>query len=292
MNMGMGHHCRTIAGILAIAFAATAAQAADWSDAAISWRYGTKFEEAYLPDDIAKNIIALTYTGGYKYGINFFNVDLLMSDHNDPGVGTIEGAQEAYVVYRNFVDMGKVLDKDLKYPGVRTLGFTVGGDWNTKNDVGYGSRKRMLLLGPTVMFAVPGYAKVSIVELWDSNASLTIPPYQGCNCRYYYKTHPGIISDWGIPLMTNLSYEGYAYLYASKGLDESGRKTGPEFNWDSQIMWDIGAALKGPKNTFRIGFEYQYWHNKFGVTPYGNPFYGTVPGTEAKTPMVRVEYHF
>ncbi|MBA9873449.1 outer envelope protein, partial [Ralstonia insidiosa] len=35
----------------------------------------------------------------------------------------------------------------------------------------------------------------------------------------------------------------------------------------------------------RAGIEYQYWRNKFG-----NP--ASVPGSLAKTPMVRVEYHF
>jgi hypothetical protein len=35
----------------------------------------------------------------------------------------------------------------------------------------------------------------------------------------------------------------------------------------------------------RIGLEYQYWKNKFG-----NP--STVPGSLAKTPMIRLELHF
>jgi hypothetical protein len=41
------------------------------------------------------------------------------------------------------------------------------------------------------------------------------------------------------------------------------------------------------KNTFRVGFEYQYWKNKFG-----NSEAVAGPGTLAKTPMVRAEYHF
>jgi hypothetical protein len=280
----------TLIAALALTCAVTPAAAADWSDASISWRYGTAFREAYIPDDITKNIVSLTYTGGYKYGINFFNLDMLMSDLHDPGYGTVQGAYEAYVVYRHVLDMGKVLDKDIKFPGVRGAGITAGFDWNSKNDVGYASRKRMLLIGPTLMFDVPGYAKASIVVLNDTNASLTTP-YQGCNCRYTYATHPALIADWGIPLGHGFAYEGYLNVIASKGIDESGRHTGHEINWDSEIMWDIGTVI-GPKNTFRIGFEYQYWYNKFGVTPYGNPFYGYVPGTKASTPMVRVEYHF
>jgi len=51
-------------------------------------------------------------------------------------------------------------------------------------------------------------------------------------------------------------------------------------------MYDISEAVGTPKNTFKIGVEYQYWKNKFG-----NPD-RTVPGATAKTPMVRAEYHF
>ncbi|MDH3210281.1 MAG: outer envelope protein, partial [Burkholderiaceae bacterium] len=47
--------------------------AAEWSDTAISWRYGTTFAEPFINQDIKKNIIALTHASGYKYGTNFFN---------------------------------------------------------------------------------------------------------------------------------------------------------------------------------------------------------------------------
>ena len=60
------------------------ASAADWSDTAISWRYGQRFREPFNPADIKKNIFALTHASGYKYGTNYFNVDLLQSDSNDP----------------------------------------------------------------------------------------------------------------------------------------------------------------------------------------------------------------
>ena len=73
-----------------------AVQAADWSDTSISWRYGTRFAEPFNPEHIKKHIFALTHASGYKYGSNYFNVDLLQSDENDPASLTqSEGAQEA-----------------------------------------------------------------------------------------------------------------------------------------------------------------------------------------------------
>ncbi|MFW6167171.1 MAG: outer envelope protein, partial [Ralstonia sp.] len=61
--------------------------------------------------------------------------------------------------------------------------------------------------------------------------------------------------------------------------------TSPELNIDAMVMYDLGTPLHLGKNTLRAGLEYQYWRNKFG-----NP--SSVPGSLAKTPMVRVEYHF
>ena len=68
---------------LAIACACLPA-AAQWSDTSIGVRYGTKFREPYIDSDITKTIVDLQHASGYAYGTNFFNVDLLMSDHNDP----------------------------------------------------------------------------------------------------------------------------------------------------------------------------------------------------------------
>ena len=47
--------------------------------------------------------------------------------------------------------------RDFKAGPIRGWGLTAGFDWNTKNDAGYNSRKRMWVLGPTVSFDVPGF---------------------------------------------------------------------------------------------------------------------------------------
>jgi nucleoside-specific outer membrane channel protein Tsx len=281
---------KSVAVSAALLAASGAATAADWSDTSISYRYGTRFREPVISSDISKNIVNLTHASGYKYGSNYFSADLLMSDNKDPaGAGSSNGAQEAYVLYRNTVDFGKVSGKDLKWGIVRGWGGTVGFDWNTKNDAGYNSKKRMVVLGPTVMFDVPGFLNVSLLALWESNA-----PYNTFTStstpRYTYKTHPMLSAAWGIPIGSlPLSYEGFFNLIAPKGRDEFGNSTKTEINFDSQIMLDAGAVVGGPKGTFKVGFEYQYWKNKFG-NDNSNPFF--LNGATAKTPMIRAEYHF
>ncbi|HBZ05108.1 MAG TPA: outer envelope protein [Massilia sp.] len=280
----------TLAAGAAFLLAASAAQAADWSDTSISWRYGTRFAEPYNPEHISKHIFALTHASGYKYGSNFFNVDLLQSDKSDPASLTqSEGAQEAYIVYRHTLDIGALRGTEMRYGPVKGVGVTFGFDWNTKNDVGYNSRKRMLVAGPTLMWDVPGFLNTSILLLRESNApSGAFPPISNVNGRYTYDTHAMLSATWGIPVAERLSFEGYLNFIAAKGRDEVGNGTGAETNLDMALMYDIGSHFGQPKNRFRLGLEYQFWNNKFGNTRKTTGG----QGQRASTPMVRAEYHF
>ena len=280
--------------IAALAGAAPiAAKGADWSDSSLSWRYGTHFAEPFNNQDIKKNIFALTHASGYKYGTNFLNVDMLNSDSKDPSsFASSSGANEVYVVYRHTLDFGKIRGSDIKFGPARGVGLTAGFDYNTKGDAGYNSKKRMLVLGPTLMMDVPGFLNISWLILRQSNnPSVTPgafnPGYPGY--RYTYKTHPMLTAAWGMPLgALPLSFEGYANFIGKKGNDETGAPTARETNIDMQVMYDLGTAMGTAKNSFRVGLEYQYWKNKFGNDH--SSFAGK--GAFAKTPMIRAEYHF
>ncbi|MDB5918256.1 MAG: outer envelope protein [Massilia sp.] len=270
--------------------ASASSPAADWSDTALSWRIGNRFAEPFNPLPIRKNIFALTHSSGYQYGSNFFNVDLLQSDSNDPGSLTQRsGAQEAYVTYRHTLDIGKLRGTDLSFGPVSAVGATVGFDWNTKNDISYNSRKRMLVAGPTLTWKAPGFLQTSLLLIHESNApSGAFPPISQVTGRYTYKLHPMLTASWGIPVGNGFKFEGYANLIAAKGRDEVGNQTGPETNIDMQLMYDVGAWMGSAKNMFRIGLQYQFWNNKFGNTA------ATTGGRgqRASTPMIRADVHF
>lgn len=267
--------------LLALATAVVGAQAADWSDTALTYRQGSKFAEPFGSNDITKNILGLTHASGYKYGSNFFNADFLMSDSKDPAsAGSRTGAQEVYAVYRNTLDLSKVTGNEYKFGIVRGMGITGGFDFNSKADAGYNSKKRMLVAGPTLMLDVPGFLNVSLLELFESNSPSSIAT------RYSYKSHPMLGLAWGIPFnvaSVPLSFEGYANFIASKGKNEFGGDTAAETNIDMQVMYDLSGT-----KTFKVGVEYQYWKNKFGNNASG----AAGSGAFAKTPMIRAEYHF
>lgn len=277
--------------LIAMAAAAVGVQAADWSDTALTYRHGTKFAEPFNPDPIAKNIVGLTHVSGFKYGSNFFNADMLLSDDKDPAfAGSKNGAREVYVVYRNTLDLEKVTGNSYKAAGVRGVGVTTGFDFNTKTDAGYNSKKEMLVAGPTLMLDVPGFLNVSLLQLWESNAPYNTYSKSGVS-RYHYQAHPMLTAAWGIPFSIGsvpLSFEGYANYITAKGKDEFGAQTAAETNIDMQVMYDISGAVGSAKNTFKVGAEYQYWKNKFGNDASGP----AGKGAFAKTPMLRAEYHF
>lgn len=273
--MHQNHYIFRFAAAAALTCAAIGAQAADWSDTSMGVRWGTKFAEPYNPQDIEKTIVNFTHASGYNYGSNFLNVDFLMSDGKD------SNAQEIYVVYRHTLDLGKVTGKSFAFGPVKGLGLTAGFDVNTKNDDNYASKKRMVVAGPTFMIDVPaGFLNVGVYALWESNKP------RGITERYTYDTHPMLNLAWGIPVgSTGLSFEGFLNYIGDKGKNEFGGPTSPETNLDMTLFYDVSPHIGAGKNAFRVGVGYQYWRNKFG-----NPH--AVPGSLAKTPMVRADFHF
>jgi nucleoside-specific outer membrane channel protein Tsx len=268
---------------------AFAAQAATFSDTSIGYRYGTDFSEPRNPNHISKDILNLNHVSGYKYGTNFFNVDMLLSDSKDPaGAGSTNGAQEVYVVYRNTVDLEKLTGSPYQFGLVKGVGVTGGFDFNTKTDTGYNSKKRMLVVGPTLMLDVPGFLNVSLLALFESNAPYNTV-FKTSVARYTYDSHAMLSASWGIPLgKTGLSFEGYANFIETKGKNEFGADTAAETNVDMQVMYDVSPLIGAAPKSLKVGLEYQYWHNKFGNDSSGV----SGPGAAANTPMVRAEYHF
>jgi hypothetical protein len=265
------------AAMAALVIGAQQSFAEDWSDTSLAYTYGTAFKEPFVANgaDITKDIYSLKHVGGDKYGTNFFNIDLLESNKVD------SDAQEAYVVYRRLLDFGKIAGKDYSTSYAHGFGLTAGFDWNTKNDPGYGSKKRMLVVGPTVMFKVPGFLNVSLLALDESNEPI------GISERYTYKTHADLSSAWDLHLGHGFNFQGFADLIAPKGKNEFGGATAAEQHFFGAVMYDISQPFGAQANTFKLGAGYEWWRNKFG-----NPYSAGDPGAFAKTPFARAEYHF
>lgn len=258
------------------------ASAANWSDTSISYRYGEKFNEPAISDDVSKDIVGFTHVSGYDYGQNFLNVDILMSDSKDPAKGGDTGAQEIYVVYAHQLYLGKVFDKNLSFGPVKEIALTTGLDWNSK-DTAFAPKVRKILVGPTLKFDIPkGFFDVSLLyyKEWNNNGivgkSVEFDPT--------YR----IAMAWGIPFNVGsvpLSFEGFLNYTGKKGKDGFGVKTDPETWTNMFVMADVGQMLMGKPRTLRAGIGYEHINNKFGSKE------GST-GSETNTPMIKVQWHF
>lgn len=233
----------------------------NWNDTSIGARYANDF---YFPGSDAKvtqKIGALTTVGGFNYGTYVFNVDFLVSDENNPSVGSNRGAQEVYSVGRVDFDANKVLGHAVAFGPVKDMGLTIGYEFSSKDDA-FASRARMLVLGPSMQFAVPrGYLTAMIGARTETN-------YNGIvHADVHYDTAAHAESSWMIPFSVGsvpVAFKGFIAVTGPKGNDGFHQPTKTEILTRPALLFDLGA-LAGHPRTFYAGPGYEYWYNMFGT---------------------------
>lgn len=288
----------TSVACLGLGMAAISAQAANWSDNSVGYRYSPSYTEPSNPETVTKNILSFTHVSGYDYGQNFLNIDLLQSSGNDPASGdkksdsSTGGATEVYLSYRHMLSLGKISDTSLAFGPVKDIGLTAGFDLNTKNTA-FAPRKRMLVAGPTFRLDVPkGFFDVSL--LWGkewNHCGLGAPICPDADVSFDSQWILGLA--WMIPFQVSaapMKFQGFANYNSKKGRDYSGVETDPEILMRTSLMADVGKLVFDKKNTLWMGVGYEYWHNKFG-----NRYDGRgqrKAGTQTNAVTFQMEYHF
>jgi nucleoside-specific outer membrane channel protein Tsx len=286
--MSRSVHC-LIPLLAALPFASV--HAADWSDAYIGYAYGTKFKEPGSAADVKKHVVTLQYVGGYKYGVNFFTLDMLKSDINNPASGnslattSTRGAQEVYVVYNNTVSFSKLSGSPVKFGPVRDVGFQAGFDFNSKND-SFGAGLVKLIAGPKVEFDVPGLLTLGLFYYKENNNNAIAPALGAGPGNVSFDGTGRLATVWNFGFNAGMPavFKGWATYTGKKGKDGFGGDTAAETWLETSLLWDVGSAAGKPK-TFYAGFGYQYIHNKFGNQP-------TLAGTKVSSPSIQAEVHF
>ncbi|RXZ43483.1 outer membrane protein OmpK [Crenobacter cavernae] len=272
-----------VAGVLfgsALLLAAGSAQAATWSDTFVGYRYGSEFREPNNAKDISKNIFQLGHASGYAYGSNFFNVDALISDKDDPAAGGATGAQELYLAYRTQLHLSKVSGRDLSFGPVKDLALSAGVDLNTK-DTAMAPKKQMFVVGPTLKFAVPsGFVDFSVWYRKEKNNNGIAKKAVDFDDTYQLNL------AWGIPFQVGpapLKFQGFVDYVGTKGKDGFGKDTKQETLMRTALMLDVGQLAADKKGMVYAGVGYEYWRNKFGNKP------GV--GNKVSAPTLNLEWH-
>jgi len=261
---------------------AHAAPAANWNDTSVGGRYSSDFYFPGSASKVAQKIVFVNSSGGFKYGSYMFNVDFLKSDMNNPEANGSSGAQEVYSVGHVEWSFGKMLGHPVSFGPVRDVGFTTGYELSSKNDA-FGSRARMLTLGPTVEFAVPrGFWNFTLGARTETN-------HNGIShADIHYDTAWHAESAWMIPFNAGavpLTFKGFAAITGPKGKDGFHVDTKTEVLTRMSLLVDVGA-LAGSPRTFYIGPGYEYWHNMFGTPSI------EAAGTKRSAAVLVGEIHF
>lgn len=221
---------------LALLYTSRGAQAAEWSTTNVQLLHGNGYE---LGDD-SMSIMTFEHANGWKYGDNFFFLDV----NNPAARGT-----GYYAEFAPRVSFGKLTGKSLKFGPIKDV--LIAGTQEM------GDELRATLLGIGFALDIPkfAFADINFYYRKSSRDWLTEQTDGGAQ----------ITLDWLLPFSIagqKFAAEGFAdYAWGEKG--GSSPKAD---NWVAgpRLLIDVGNWVGAP-GTLQVGIEYQIWRNKFGV---------------------------
>ncbi|KSW23456.1 nucleoside-binding protein [Pseudomonas sp. ADP] len=254
----------------------------EWTSNTLGFRYGQQFTNPNNPDKFAKRIYSFSHADGYRYGSNFFHLDVFLSDSRDPRKGTDHGGSEVYAVYRHQLYASRVFDVPLGKGLVKDHALTFGFDASRNNNLA-SAKKRALVIGPTMKFNGAGVLDLSLLYYREKN-HFGVP-----GAKHPDHTFDGTYMlnlTWLKPFQLGermAKFQGFLNHVGEKGEDYNDKDTAAETLVRTSLMV---AALPGAKRqpNLWLGVGYEYWHNKFGVDG------GT--GSRTSTPTVNLEFSF
>ena len=220
------------------------AGSAQWSSTNIQYLYGDSYQSIFFNGDtnsldsfdVNASIITLEHVNGWKYGDNFFFVDITNPDNNDAVTPT-----SYYGEISPRLSFGKMTGKEMKFGIVKDVLIT------TTAEIGQGFHS----------------------YLYGLAVDLDIPKMPVAQINYYIRNDIGPDTDtgqqitlvWLRPFNIGSSswvFEGF-FDYAF-GMDhaEDNIITAP------RLLMDLGKTWGAP-DALQVGVEYQIWRNKFGL---------------------------
>ncbi len=221
------------AGVFFLATTASFAQAdARWSSTNLQYHYGTDYE---LGDE-ERTLITLEHASGWKYGDNFFFVDITNPDRT----GTLTQTSW-YGEISPRLSFGKMTGKDLSAGIIQDVLLT--------STMEMGEGFHTYLYGVAVDLKLPKFNFFQIN--WYVRNEVTFGTDLGQQ----------ITLAWGMPFeigKAKFSFEGFFDYAWDVGPSEDNIVTQP------RLLLDVGSLFDSP-GVFQAGIEYQIWKNKFGI---------------------------
>jgi hypothetical protein len=245
--------------------------------------------------NVNKIIVNVGHFDVWDYGTNFFNVDVLFSNANEPANNSAGGSTEFYAVYRGQLSPDKIFGLNTKWGPFSAINFEFGGDAEAENTA-FAPDKKLLVVGPNFNIAMPaGFLNIGVhvSKEWNNNGiagGLAADGLSGFHTPTNFHATPEFEFVWLYPLAFTglpLDIRGFMNIVAPKGRDGFGNQTAWEVLTRPQLQLDLGKMIGLPSHKPDMYLAVEIWQNKFG-----NKSDTTPGGTEEVTPMIGIEYHF
>lgn len=230
---------------LALSSSLAWAGAAVFSTTNIQYLYGTTYSDILNGENDKASIITLEHFDVWKYGDNFFFVDITNPDRQGDTAGSGKSTGEFYAELSPRLSFGKIFGQDLAVGPFSDFLFTSTLEIPQSST----GSEQTYLYGVAADFKMPKFAFLQLnLYVRDNQASNLGDGYQ-------------VTIAWGYPFSigkAQFSFEGFFdYAWDQKNLKDN-IITAPRF------LIDVGNFF-GKPGCLRAGVEYQIWHNKFGL---------------------------
>jgi hypothetical protein len=282
-----------------------------YSDTSMSFEWGPKYTDPGSGSRFDKEQLFFTHADGYKYGENFFNVDVLFSNSKDPSGDTVvgtpvnspNGSTEIFIVDRHELSGNAITGTEMfKFGGiVNDVRLEFGGNLGTQ-DTQFAESLKAFIIGPNIALNVPGGAGFwnlgfHMYKEWNSDGfgggCGVTNGVLGCQST-------GVNFDptfqfetvWGVNfhvLGERIKFEGVISVILPKGINGGGVQTQTEMFSKYKLKYDIGNLILQKEHVVETSFGIQYWFDKFG-NPDSGP--NKLPGSQEFTPFVGVSVYF
>lgn len=245
-------------GVVAACLAAPQVEAgsAVFSSTNIQYLYGTKYADfnsnfnGFVHDDKA-SIITLEHVNAWKYGDNFFFVDITNPDREGDAFATTgKGKGSFYAELSPRLSLSKITGKKL----------------------GVGIIQDFLV---TSTLEIPQSPNEQ-TYLYGLAADLKLPAFQYFQVNWYVrdaqasdlKTGQQVTLVWGLPFKlgkADFTFEGFFdYAWGEDPKSGAVRTYQDNIVTAPRLLVDLGSFF-GKPGDIQAGVEYQMWRNKFGI---------------------------
>jgi nucleoside-specific outer membrane channel protein Tsx len=236
--------------------------------------------------DVNKIIVNVGHFDVWDYGSNFFNVDILFSNANEPANASPGGSTEFYAVYRGQLSPDKIFGLNTKFGPIQAINFEFGGDAESENSQ-FAPDKKLLVAGPNFHFDLgAGFLNIGvhISHEWNHDS------FVGTNgAAVSFQATPEFEFVWlySLKSLTNLplDFRGFMNIVLPKGNHTLEGNTYTEILARPTLQLDIGSMMYGKPHKPDLYFAVELWEHKFGVSD-------QLSGSEEVSPEIGIEYHF